>query len=183
VIDRSRTHRPPAAAGFAAALLALALTLPGPAGGDPAPSAAADPANREETMTHHASGSFEVRLSPQGPDEHFEDPSLGRMSIDKTFHGDLEATSRGQMLSARTAAEGSAGYVAIEKVTGTLGGREGSFVLQHSGTLTRGEPQLTVTVVPDSGTGELEGLAGTMTVEIADGKHSYAFEYTLAGTP
>jgi hypothetical protein len=104
------------------------------------------------------------------------------MSIDKQFHGDLEATSKGQMLSAVTAVKGSAGYVAIERVSGTLHGRSGTFVLQHSGTMTRGAPQQSVTVVPDSGTGQLVGLAGKMTINITDGKHSYEFEYSLAET-
>jgi hypothetical protein len=121
-------------------------------------------------MTTHAKGTFEVKLTPQAP---------GRMSIDKQFHGDLEATSKGEMLTAGTSVKGSAGYVAIEQVSGALHGRTGAFVLQHSGAMTRGVPQLTVTVVPDSGTGELEGLAGKMTIDIADGKHSYEFEYTL----
>jgi hypothetical protein len=101
------------------------------------------------------------------------------MSIDKQFHGDLDATSKGQMLTAGTDVKGSAGYVAIERITGTLEGRSGSFVFQHSGTLTRGAPQQSITVVPDSGTGQLVGLAGQMTINIAEGKHSYEFEYTL----
>jgi hypothetical protein len=105
------------------------------------------------------------------------------MTIDKQFHGDLEATSKGEMLAAGTAVKGSAGYVAMEKVTGTLKGRTGTFVLQHTGTMNRGEPQLSVTVVPDSGTGQLAGLTGKMAINIADGKHSYEFEYTLAETP
>jgi hypothetical protein len=105
------------------------------------------------------------------------------MSIDKQFYGDLEATSKGEMLSAGTAVKGSAGYVAIERVSGTLHGRGGTFVLQHNGTMTRGAPQLTITVVPDSGTDQLMGLAGSMAIQIADGKHSYDFEYTLAETP
>jgi hypothetical protein len=112
-------------------------------------------------------------------DDQAEGGQLGRMSIDKRFHGDLEATSKGEMLTAGTSVKGSAGYVAIERVDGTLRGRSGTFVLQHSGTMTRGVPQLTVTVVPDSGTGELAGLAGRMAIVIADGKHSYDFEYTL----
>jgi len=137
-------------------------------------------------MATHASGTFEVKLIPQddkSPDNKPEDGTLGRMSIDKQFHGDLEATSKGQMLTAGTAVEGSAGYVAIERVSGTLHGRNGSFALQHSGAMTRGVPQLTVTVVPDSGDGQLVGLAGQMTIKIADGKHFYDFEYTLAETP
>ena len=106
------------------------------------------------------------------------------MSIDKQFHGDLEGTSKGYMLSsAATVVKGSGGYVAMERVTGTLKGRHGSFVLQHSGTMTRGVPQLSVTVVPDSGTAELTGLSGTMTIKIDAGKHSYEFDYTLAEKP
>jgi hypothetical protein len=100
--------------------------------------------------------------------------------IDKQFHGDLDATSKGQMLAAGTGVKGSAGYVAIERVSGKLHGRSGTFVLQHSGTMTRGTPQLSVTVVPDSGTGELIGLSGKMAIIITDGKHSYDFEYLLA---
>jgi len=123
----------------------------------------------------HATGTFEVKLAPQPVD----DPGLGRMTIDKQFHGDLEATSKGQMLSAATDVKGSAGYVAIERVTGTLHGRRGTFVLQHSGTMTRGTPQLSVTVVPDSGTGALAGLSGKMTIQMDAGKHSYEFDYTL----
>ncbi|HZS03325.1 MAG TPA: DUF3224 domain-containing protein [Blastocatellia bacterium] len=132
-------------------------------------------------MTTHASGTVEVKLTPQ--DDKSGDATLGRMIIDKQFHGDLEAVSKGQMLTAGTSVEGSAGYVAIERVSGTLQGRGGTFALQHSGTMTRGAPHLTVTVVPDSGTGELAGLAGRMTIKIADGKHSYDFEYTLAKPP
>lgn len=125
----------------------------------------------------HAAGPFEVKLVPQSDSS--ADPLLGRMSIDKQFHGDLEAISRGQMLSAGTDVKGSAGYVAMEKVTGKLHGREGTFILQHSATMNRGTPQLSITVVPDSGTGQLAGLTGTMTINIADGKHSYGFEYKL----
>jgi len=125
-------------------------------------------------MSTRAAGSFQVTLTPQD-----SDGMLARMSIGKTFHGDLEASSSGQMLSAGTAVKGSAGYVAIERVEGTLRGRRGSFLLQHSGTMTRGAPALTITVVPDSGTDQLAGLAGTMVIIIADGAHSYEFEYTL----
>ena len=129
-------------------------------------------------MTHRASGTFDVTLKPQ-PDEAVGDPTVGRLSLDKQFHGDLDATSRGQMLAVSGDVKGSAGYVAMERVTGTLHGFRGTFALQHSGTMNRGAPQLSVTVVPDSGTGQLTGLAGTMTIRIADGKHGYDFEYTL----
>jgi len=129
-------------------------------------------------MTTRASGTFEVRLSPQ-VDGEAGGACVGRMLIDKRFAGDLEATSRGQMLAVRTPAEGSAGYVAVELVTGKLGGRAGSFVLQHAGTMTRGAQQLSITVVPDSGAGELEGLAGRMEIDFSGGGHSYHFDYTL----
>ena len=130
-------------------------------------------------MTAHATGTFEVKLVPQASGDEAQDAALGRMSLDKQFHGDLEATSKGQMLTAGTSVQGSGGYAAIEKVSGRLHGRSGSFILQHSGTMTRGAPQLTITVVPDSGTGQLVGLTGKMTIKIDDGKHSYDFEYTL----
>jgi hypothetical protein len=133
-------------------------------------------------MTDTARGAFDVKLTPQPSDRQPEDPALGRMWLDKEFHGDLEATSRGQMLTAMTEVKGSAGYVAIERVSGTLHGRAGSFVLQHTGTMTRGTPGLTITVVPDSGTGELTGLSGGMTIIITDGKHSYELEYAVGTT-
>jgi hypothetical protein len=134
-------------------------------------------------VAKHASGPFEVKLNPQVPDGKFEDATTGRMTIDKQFHGDLEATSKGQMLTAMTDVKGSAGYVAIERVTGTLHGRSGTFALQHAGTMNRGVAQLSVTVVPDSGSGQLVGLAGKMTINIVEGKHSYDFEYTLPEAP
>ncbi len=108
-------------------------------------------------------------------------PHATGMSLEKRYHGDLEAISEGQMLTAQTSVKGSAGYVAIERVSGTLHGRSGTFILQHSGTMNRGTPRQSITVVPDSGTGALEGLGGTMTVQIADGKHSYEVEYTISG--
>jgi len=138
---------------------------------------------KEAVMKTHASGTFEVKLNPRAPDDKSEDATIGRMSIDKQYHGDLEGIGKGQMLSAMTAVKGSGVYVAIEKVNGKLHGRSGTFVLQHSGTMTRGAPQLTITVVPDSGTDQLVGLAGKMAITIADGKHSYDFEYTLAEVP
>ncbi|TSC25278.1 DUF3224 domain-containing protein [Corallococcus sp. Z5C101001] len=135
-------------------------------------------------MTKRASGPFDVKLTPMAPEEGTVEAALGRMTLDKRYHGGLEATSQGQMLAVRSPVEGSAGYVAMERVSGTLDGRSGTFALQHSGTMTRGAPQLVITVVPDSATGELVGLAGTMTIDIAPGgQHSYAFQYTLAGTP
>ena len=144
------------------------------------PTAQAVPA-KEKVLTSHASGTFDVKLTPQSEDA---DTGFGRMSIDKQFHGDLEGTSKGFMLaSSATIVKGSGGYVAMERVTGTLKGRTGSFVLQHSGTITRGTPQLTVTVVPDSGTGQLEGITGTLTIKIDAGKHSYEFDYTLPEMP
>ena len=126
-----------------------------------------------------ATGTFEVKLSPLPPYAQSEDAKLGRLSIDKQFHGDLEAVSKGEMLSAGTAVKGSAGYVAIECVSGVLNGKQGSFVLQHVGTMTRGTPQLSVTVLPDSGSDELVGLFGEMKIKITDGKHFYEFEYCL----
>jgi hypothetical protein len=130
-------------------------------------------------LTTRATGTFEVKLTPQSTDEEPEGSTLARLSIEKTFRGDLEATSRGEMLSAGTRTNGSAGYVAIERVTGALHGRRGSFVLKHDGTMTRGAPELTVRVVPDSGTGELAGLAGGMRILVEPGKHSYEMDYTL----
>lgn len=129
-------------------------------------------------MTMHAKGPFDVKITPQS-DDWLPQGVLARMSIDKQFHGELEATSKGEMLTAATGVKGSAGYVALEQVTGTLNGRKGSFVLQHSATMDRGTPHLSITVVPDSGTDELTGLIGSMSIIIAEGKHSYDFEYTL----
>jgi len=128
-------------------------------------------------MTFHAAGTFDVKLTPR-PREG-ENWTPARMTIDKQFHGDLEGASQGEMLSEGTPAQGSAAYVAIERVTGKLRGRSGTFVLQHSATMTRGVPQLSITVVPDSGTDDLVGLAGRMAVNIEDGRHSYEFEYAL----
>ena len=130
-------------------------------------------------MTHRVSGTFEVKVSPQAPEEGVGDATVGRLALDKQFSGGLVATSKGQMLATQGAVAGSAGYVAMERVIGTLDGKTGTFALQHSGTMTRGAPQLSVTVVPDSGTGELAGLAGRMTIDIVDKKHLYSFEYTL----
>ncbi len=130
----------------------------------------------------HAKGPFDVKLAPAAlaVDDSDEGAARGRMSLDKQYHGDLEAASKGEMLTAMTATQGSAGYVAIEKVVGTLAGRQGTFALQHFATMTRGTPRLEIIVVPDSGTGALAGLGGTMKIVIAEGgKHFYEFEYDL----
>jgi Protein of unknown function (DUF3224) len=134
-------------------------------------------------VSKHAIGTFDVKVIPQPGDDKVGDPTVGRLSIDKEFHGDLEGTSKGQMLAAGTDVKGSAGYVAMERVNGTLHGQRGTFALQHSGTMTRGVPQLSVSVVPDSGTAQLAGVAGTMEIKIVDGKHLYDFEYTLPEAP
>ena len=131
-------------------------------------------------MTTNASGTFEVVMTPQPADQ---GAVVGRFLLDKQFHGDLEGTSKGEMLAISTAVPGSAGYVAMEQVTGTLNGRTGTFALQHTGTMARGTPELSVTVVPDSGTGELAGLTGKLDIKITDGKHFYEFDYTLAEVP
>jgi hypothetical protein len=142
------------------------------------------PTRKEAVMSLHATGPFEVKIDPQAPDEKGGGAAIGRMLLDKQFHGDLEATSKGTMLAAGTGAKNSSGgYVALEIVTGTLKGRTGTFVLLHSATMNRGIPNLSVTVVPDSGTGQLTGLAGKMNIIIADGKHSYDFEYALPENP
>lgn len=130
-----------------------------------------------------AKGRFTVTLAPQPLSDVAEGATLGRMSIDKVFSGDLEGSSRGEMLSVMGAIKGSAGYVAMERVTATLHGHHGSFVLQHSGTMDRGAPSLSVSVVPDSGTDELTGLSGRMQIEITGGEHFYTFEYVLPAAP
>ena len=125
-----------------------------------------------------ALGPFDVQLTP-GTEDLPADALLGRLLIAKQFHGDLEGTSQGQMLTAATGIPDSAGYVALERVSGTLHGRGGSFTLQHSATMNRGAPQLSITVVPDSGTDQLTGLEGAMNIAIDGGAHSYEFEYSL----
>jgi hypothetical protein len=133
-------------------------------------------------MNKRAAGPFDVKINPQplALEDDKDGAARGRMSIDKQYHGDLEANAKGEMLTAMTGTQGSAGYVAIEKVIGALGGRKGTFALQHNATMTRGEPYLNIIVVPDSGTGELAGLIGTMKIIIAEGgKHFYEFDYVL----
>ena len=132
---------------------------------------------KEILVTSHATGPFDVKMTPQ--DDKAGD-GIARMLVDKQYHGDLEGTAKGQMLTGGITADKSGAYVAIEKFTGTLHGRSGSFVLHHTGIMTRGTPDLTILVAPDSGTGQLAGITGKMTINIAaDGKHSYDFEYTL----
>ncbi|MFP5227630.1 MAG: DUF3224 domain-containing protein [Acidobacteriota bacterium] len=129
---------------------------------------------------HHATGTFEVKLAPQKADNpQAEAAALGRMSLDKEFHGDLEATGQGEMLSFLDRDKASGGYVAMERVTGKLQGREGSFILQHNATMNRGAAEMNIMVVPDTGTGQLAGIAGSMTVRIDGGQHFYDFDYTL----
>jgi hypothetical protein len=126
-----------------------------------------------------ARGSFAVNIIPRPPEDKTEGLTLGRMLIEKKFQGDLEAAGKGQMLTGMTEVKGSGAYVAIEHVTGTLHGRSGSFILHHLGIMERGAPRLNVNLVPDSGTRDLAGIAGTMTIIIAEGKHSYELAYTL----
>jgi Protein of unknown function (DUF3224) len=168
---------------IAAACLAplLLATIATQAQGNPKSSA---PTKNEAVLPLHATGPFEVKIDPQPPEEKAGGAAIGRMLIDKQFHGDLEATSKGTMLASGNGAKGSSGgYVALEFVTGTLKGRTGTFVLQHSATMNRGVPQLSITVVPDSATGQLTGLVGKMNIIITEGKHSYDFEYTLPENP
>ena len=130
-------------------------------------------------MTQHAIGTFDVQMTPVKPDE--TSPAVpARMLLEKQFQGELKGNSKGQMLTAMTAVEGSAGYVAIEEVTGEINGRFGTFILQHTGIMGHGEQQLSIVVVPDSATGELAGLSGTMSISINEaGNHTYELTFTL----
>jgi hypothetical protein len=158
----------PLVAGLLPSLVAAAAVLQTPR----TPMTATTPA----TVT--VSGAFEVKMTPQASVS--ESAQIGRFALDKTYHGDLEATAAGEMLAVMTGEKGSAGYVAVERVTGTLGGRRGTFALQHSATMNRGTPDLTITVIPDSGTDGLAGLTGRMQIRIEPGgKHFYDFTYTL----
>lgn len=134
-------------------------------------------------MTTRAVGTFEVTLTPQKPAEGAPADAPGRMAIDKRFSGDLIGSSVGEMLSTLSSIQGSAAYVAMERVTGTLGGCQGTFVLVHRGLMTRGTPELSVTVAPDSGTGALAGLTGTMQISVSPGRHDYVFDYALPAAP
>jgi len=131
------------------------------------------------TVTKHAKGTFVVKISPLAAEDNVGHSTIGRMALDKQFLGDIVGTSKGQMLSTMSDVQGSAGYVAIERFEGMLDGRKGTFALQHSGIMNRGVPGLVITVIPDSGTGELVGISGTMSIDIADGKHFYDFEYAI----
>jgi hypothetical protein len=141
--------------------------------------AAATAAPTEPVMTGHATGSFDVKMSPQTITGQAADPDMGQMSMRKTWQGDLDATSTGTMIGAGKPDRGSAGYVAMEKVTGTLMGRTGTFILQQFGTMTDDKLQMTIAVVPSTGTGQLEGLTGTMTIRTNNGQHAYYFDYSL----
>ena len=129
-------------------------------------------------MLQHAKGTFDVKVTPQ--DNQTSDATLGHLLLEKQLHGDMQGTSIGQMLSAMTAVEGSAGYVAIERFTGTLQGRSGSFVLQHLGTMGHGKMHMAISVLPDSGTQDLQGITGTLRITIEAGKHYYEFDYSFA---
>jgi hypothetical protein len=139
-------------------------------------------ARKGTAVTTRATGTFEVKLTPQ-PADFAQDPTLGRMTLEKQIHGDLEATSKGQMLTGGTDVKGSGVYVAVERITGKLAGRSGSFLLQHTGIMTRGEPHLDIAIVPDSGTGELAGITGKMNIIITEGKHSYELNYSIIPAP
>jgi hypothetical protein len=134
-------------------------------------------------MTERAVGTFEVKITPQAADTPAEGSPLARLSIDKQYHGDIEGTGTGEMLSAGTAIKNSAAYVAVERVSATVRGRAGTFALVHVGTMNRGAPQLSITIVPDSGTGELAGISGSYGIEIENGRHSYWLEYQISDTP
>jgi hypothetical protein len=164
-----------------AAALALAAATMQAIAADSSTHATPSPTMTPATL-QSANGPFDVQLTPEPPAADAGAAGIGRMTIAKQFHGTLEATSTGEMLAFVSPVDGSAGYVAMETVRGTLAGRRGSFVLQHSATMTRGAPAQSITVVPDSGTDALVGLAGRMRVDVAaDGAHAYRFEFTLPG--
>jgi hypothetical protein len=133
-------------------------------------------------MAQQVKGEFDVKRSPEAPCDMGDGVVAGHFRFDKRFQGALDAVSVVHMLAIGTAVPGSAGYVAVERLAGTLQGRTGTFFMQHSGIMDRGTPSLSLQVVPDSGTGELAGLSGRMAIDIVDGKHYYTFDYSLAGT-
>ena len=169
-------HSPGRILFVSSACLFLALAFALHVGAQPA-----GPRQEEKTVSLHAAGTFEVKLTPQPADPAVAGAEISRFLLEKQFHGGLEATSQGQMLAFGGAQKGSGGYVAIERVTGTLDGRTGSFALQHSGRMQPGATQLSIAVIPGSGTGQLAGLAGSMNIVIEAGKHSYTFDFTLPG--
>jgi len=142
------------------------------------------PASKGTSMTQHASGTFDVKVQPLPADEKVPGLKVGRFGVEKQWKGDFEGTSKGEMMTADASVEGSGGYAAVELLTGTLKGRSGSFTLVHQGTMSKNANfNMLITVVPDSGTGQLAGLAGSLKIAIADGKHSYTFDYTLPVAP
>jgi hypothetical protein len=143
------------------------------------PAQAQHPTQKEPSMAHHAAGSFDVKTTPIAANDATEATSIGRYALVKQYHGDLDATAKGEMLGAGDPSSGSAGYVAIEQVTGTLAGRTGSFALQHSGVMDSSGLKLSVSVVPGSGTGQLKGLGGTLVITNASGHHTYQLDYSL----
>jgi hypothetical protein len=158
--------------------LAIILGMTLACAGHEASASRAKASGTEANVT--ARGEFDVKVIPQPADDPAAGP-FGRLFLDKRFHGELEGTSKGQMVAAGTAVEGSGAYVAFELVSGTLKGKTGTFILQHRGTMQRNVPTMEVTIVPDSGTGELTGIAGSMRIVIEGGKHSYELTYTLGG--
>ena len=138
---------------------------------------------KDPMMTRHAAGTFDVKTTPLAADDAINGTLIGRYSLVKQYHGDLDAASKGEMLGAGDPSSGNAGYVAIEQVTGILNGHTGSFALQHTGAMDSSGLRLSVAVVPGSGTGQLTGIAGTLVITNASGKHSYTFDYTLPSSP
>ncbi len=130
-------------------------------------------------MTTHARGKFDVQMHALPLEDIARESMLGRMSLDKQYHGELDATAQGQTLTIGNPATGSAVYVAVERATGTLGGKRGSFAMHHTGIMSRGMQQLTITVAADSGTGELKGISGTLVIDVKDGEHLYDLDYSL----
>ena len=166
------------AALAAVGLLLLAAPAPAPAPATPAPAPPSIPAP-PTAGTLHARGTFDVKLTPQGEADKYDGATTARMTADKQYHGDLEGTGQGEMLSALSDVKGSGSYVAIERISGTLNGRKGTFVLGHRSRVTRGAQQLEIDVVPDSGTGELAGITGRRRSRFTEGKHEYDFEYRI----
>lgn len=170
------------ATGLGMGLLAMLLSTGGPARAD-APSGSAPSLPSSRLVTMHARGTFEVQITPMPVDGYTDAATLGRMTIDKQFSGDLAGTGKGQMLTGMGQVKGSAAYSAIERFTGTVAGKQGTFVMQHTGVVTRGAQSLLIAIVPDSGTGELAGIGGTLAITITGKQHAYDLEYTLPASP